>query len=90
VFCRSNPLKETETSNTKGERIFRYDLVRKLLDTPTYLRSVTLLSSFRFIKLFFYCDFFFASVNRNPNLAIQIFSLLDLCGPNDSRTTDRN
>jgi hypothetical protein len=38
-FCRHNPLCCFSTSNTKGKRIFRYDSVRKLLDTPTYITS---------------------------------------------------
>jgi len=36
-FCRHEPLKGTATSNTKGRCIFRYDSVRKLLDTPSYV-----------------------------------------------------
>jgi hypothetical protein len=36
-FCRHNPLCCFSTSNTKGKRIyFVIDLVRKLLDTPSY------------------------------------------------------
>jgi len=36
-FCRHNPLKGTATSNTKGKHTFRYDSVRKLLDTRSYI-----------------------------------------------------
>jgi len=32
-FCRHNPSFCFSMSNIKGKRIFRYDLVRKLLDT---------------------------------------------------------
>jgi len=36
-FCRHNPLYCFSTSNTKGKRIFRYESVRKLLDTSSYI-----------------------------------------------------
>jgi hypothetical protein len=35
-FCRHSPLKRSAMNNTKGKLIFRYDSVRKLLDTPSY------------------------------------------------------
>jgi len=35
-FCRYNPLCCFSTSNTKDKSIYRYDLVRKRLDTPSY------------------------------------------------------
>jgi hypothetical protein len=39
-FCRHNTLCGFSTSNTTGKRIFRYDSVRKLLDTPLYLTEL--------------------------------------------------
>jgi hypothetical protein len=38
-FCHHNPSCCFSTSNTKGKRIFYYDSVRKLLDTPSYLST---------------------------------------------------
>jgi len=34
-FCRHNPSCCFSMTNTKGKRIFRYDSVRKALDTPS-------------------------------------------------------
>jgi hypothetical protein len=34
-FCRHNPC--LSTSNAKGKHIFRYDSVRKSVDTPSYV-----------------------------------------------------
>jgi len=39
-FCCHGPLCCFSTSITKGKFIFRYDSVRKLLDTPSYMNKV--------------------------------------------------
>jgi hypothetical protein len=39
-FYRHNPLCCFSTSSTKGKRIFPYDSVRELLDSPSYIVSL--------------------------------------------------